>query len=242
MQLSCLNDDGKLVWAQGSRDAADFHPIISRCSSLSVVSFTSVRGYRRLHLFISRFFVHVGISFSSFVSFFAVAMSRLEHLASYASRREGDENYDPTAEQGSSERVSRKRTPCEHDGGPQPILHKRTEDPKDQPDPEYRLEYEWRKSGSFKENTDFSVKRVKKKRRVFGLEPHRRIKQHHKGSENLRWSCIRATFQEPFSEFLGVLVFTMIQQGGIAQATLSAGYPTAPGGNGYGQYLTAPFW
>lgn len=81
----------------------------------------------------------------------------------------------------------------------------------------------------------------KKKRHRFGLEPNVRPKQHHDGSQKLLWSRIRATLQEPFSEFLGVLVFTMIQQGGVAQATLSVGETTAPGGNGFGPYLTVPF-
>ncbi|KAK5109079.1 hypothetical protein LTR62_007535 [Meristemomyces frigidus] len=83
--------------------------------------------------------------------------------------------------------------------------------------------------------------RRKKRRFWFGLEPNKRLKQHHEGAENLRWSRIRSTLQEPFSEFLGVFVFTMIQQGGVAQVTLSVGETTAPGGDGYGSYLAVPF-
>ena len=75
-----------------------------------------------------------------------------------------------------------------------------------------------------------------------GLKPDARIKQHHYGSEQLLWSRIRAVMQEPFSEFLGIMVFTMIQQGGVAQATLCASSSSAPGGDGYGSYLTVPFW
>ncbi|KAI7473305.1 hypothetical protein KC351_g11196 [Hortaea werneckii] len=74
-----------------------------------------------------------------------------------------------------------------------------------------------------------------------GLRADARIKQHHFGSEQLLWSRIRAVLQEPFSEFLGVLVFTLIQQGGLAQATLGADASGAPGGGGYGVWLTVPF-
>ncbi|RMY40390.1 hypothetical protein D0865_12572 [Hortaea werneckii] len=74
-----------------------------------------------------------------------------------------------------------------------------------------------------------------------GLRTDARIKQHHYGSEQLLWSRIRAVMQEPFSEFLGVLVFTLVQQGGLAQATLGADASGAPGGEGYGVWLTIPF-
>ncbi|KAI6840841.1 hypothetical protein KC340_g13985 [Hortaea werneckii] len=74
-----------------------------------------------------------------------------------------------------------------------------------------------------------------------GLRTDARIKQHHYGSEQLLWSRIRAVMQEPFSEFLGVLVFTLVQQGGLAQATLGADASGAPGGEGYGVWLTVPF-
>jgi len=84
--------------------------------------------------------------------------------------------------------------------------------------------------------------RWKRGRWLIGLEPNQRIKQHHDGSEYLLWSQIRSVLQEPFSEFLGVLVFTMIQQGGVAQTMLSVGETTAPGGAGYGSYLTIPLW
>ncbi|KAI7366420.1 hypothetical protein KC336_g21324, partial [Hortaea werneckii] len=67
-----------------------------------------------------------------------------------------------------------------------------------------------------------------------GLQTDARIKQHHFGSEQLLWSRIRSVMQEPFSEFLGVLVFTLIQQGGVAQATLGADASGAPGGGGTG--------
>lgn len=92
-----------------------------------------------------------------------------------------------------------------------------------------------------RQGTSESMKERKKKRLAFGLEPSARLKQHHDGAQKLLWSRIRSTLQEPFSEFLGVLVFTMIQQGGVAQATLSVGEQTAPGGNGFGPYLTVPF-
>ncbi|RMZ10587.1 hypothetical protein D0862_03194 [Hortaea werneckii] len=74
-----------------------------------------------------------------------------------------------------------------------------------------------------------------------GLRTDARIKQHHYGSEQLLWSRIRAVMQEPFSEFLGVLVFTLVQRGGLAQATLGADASGAPGGEGYGVWLTVPF-
>lgn len=170
-------------------------------------------------------------------------MSGLQHLASFMSRREGDENFDPTGEQGSDENYGSQNTSRERQGGVSHATPKREREvPKEVSDDDYRLEYDWRRSDSNKPSKDPTVKRVKRKRRMFGLEPHRRIKQHHEGSEKLWWSRVRATLQEPFSEFLGVLIFTMVQQGGIAQATLSAGDRTAPGGNGYGQYLTVPFW
>lgn len=92
-----------------------------------------------------------------------------------------------------------------------------------------------------RQTTSESMRERKKKRHLFGLEPGARLKQHHDGAQKLWWSRIRSTLQEPFSEFLGVLVFTMIQQGGVAQATLSVGEQTAPGGNGFGPYLTVPF-
>jgi len=81
----------------------------------------------------------------------------------------------------------------------------------------------------------------RKGRFLIGLEPNQRIKQHHTGAEHLLWSRVRSVMQEPFSEFLGVFVFAMIQQGGLAQATLSVGESTAPGGNGFGSFLTVPF-
>ena len=83
--------------------------------------------------------------------------------------------------------------------------------------------------------------RFKKGRLMIGLEPRSRIKQHHPGAEHLLWSRLRSVMQEPFSEFLGVLVFTMISQGGLAQATLSIGETSAPGGAGFGSFLTVPF-
>lgn len=91
-----------------------------------------------------------------------------------------------------------------------------------------------------KENGVYHPRR--RTRQLLGLEPDKIVKQHHAGSEHLHWSRFRSTFQEPFSEFLGVLVFTMIQQGGVAQTTLSVSVSTAPGGNGYGSYLTVPLW
>ncbi|KAF2723344.1 aquaporin-like protein, partial [Polychaeton citri CBS 116435] len=81
----------------------------------------------------------------------------------------------------------------------------------------------------------------KKRRMQFGLEPNREPKEHYEGNEDLLWCRIRQTLQEPFSEFLGILLYTMIAQGGVAQATLSVGEKTAPGGNGFGSYLTVPF-
>lgn len=170
-------------------------------------------------------------------------MSGLQHLASFVSRREGDENFDPTEKQGNAESDhSQNKSRERQHGASHATPQKEREVLKDGTDNRYRLEYAWRRSDSNKPSRDSTVKRVKRKRRMFGLEPHRRFKQHHEGSEKLWWSRVRATLQEPFSEFLGVLIFTMVQQGGIAQATLSAGDPTAPGGNGYGQYLTVPFW
>lgn len=83
--------------------------------------------------------------------------------------------------------------------------------------------------------------RFKKARRMIGLEPQSRIKQHHPGAEHLLWSRLRSIMQEPFSEFLGTLVFAMISQGGLAQATLSIGETSAPGGVGFGTFLTVPF-
>lgn len=99
-------------------------------------------------------------------------------------------------------------------------------------------EYSWKQP----EALDSDAELRKKLRHYIGLEPHKDLKQHHPGSETLWWSRVRATMQEPFSEFLGVMVFTMIQQGGLAQATLGASQSTAPGGNGYGNWLTVPFW
>lgn len=146
-------------------------------------------------------------------------MSKLQHLASFVSRREGDENFDPTAQQSSGEHNPPEGDPRKQDSGTRPApLESKEDQVRDLPLREHRMEYEWRKSKS--DSRDQSVK----------------------DSFDLRWSRIRAALQEPFSEFLGVLVFTMVQQGGIAQATLSVGDATAPGGNGYGQYLTVPFW
>lgn len=106
------------------------------------------------------------------------------------------------------------------------------------PKQDFKREYAWRKAHGEQDPGHF---RRKKKRTLFGLEPNRRLKQHHEGAETLYWSRIRSTLQEPLSEFLGVLVFSMIQQGGVAQALLSVGQTTAPGGNGFGTYLTVPF-
>lgn len=83
--------------------------------------------------------------------------------------------------------------------------------------------------------------RFQKGRYYLGLDHSARIKQHHDGSEHLLWSRVRSVLQEPFSEFLGTLVFTLILQGGLAQATLSVGQSSAPGGDGFGSYLTVPF-
>jgi len=118
--------------------------------------------------------------------------------------------------------------------------HHQSSSPEDS-DPEPSQALQESQSRMNRHNTSESMRERKRKRSRFGLEPNVRLKQHHDGAQKLLWSRIRATLQEPFSEFLGVLVFTMIQQGGVAQATLSAGLATAPGGNGFGTYLTVPF-
>jgi len=101
-----------------------------------------------------------------------------------------------------------------------------------------------------RQHSRVGTKNAKEKRRRYqfrkvrfriGLEPNKRIKQHHPGAEHLLWSRVRSVMQEPFSEFLGVFVFAMVQQGGLAQATLSVGETSAPGGNGFGSFLTVPF-
>lgn len=109
------------------------------------------------------------------------------------------------------------------------------------PEPGASQALEQSRSKVQRQSTSESMRDRKKKRHLLGLEPSGRLKQHHDGAQKLWWSRIRSTLQEPFSEFLGVLVFTMIQQGGVAQATLSVGEQTAPGGNGFGPYLTVPF-
>lgn len=78
-------------------------------------------------------------------------------------------------------------------------------------------------------------------RALVGLEENRPLKRHYTGAEHLLWSRIRATLQEPFSEFLGVMVLTCFYSGSIAQSLLSAGQQTAPGGYGYGTFMSVPW-
>lgn len=78
-------------------------------------------------------------------------------------------------------------------------------------------------------------------RALVGLDDNAPPKKHFSGAEKLLWPKIRATFQEPFAEFLGVLVLSCFYNGSIAQATLSAGMETAPGGFGYGSFMSVPW-
>lgn len=81
----------------------------------------------------------------------------------------------------------------------------------------------------------------KRNRKWLGLDHNRPLKVHEEDSEYLLWPRIRTTFQEPFAEFLGTMVLTMFYYGSLAQSTLSAGIETAPGGNGYGSYMSVPW-
>lgn len=79
-------------------------------------------------------------------------------------------------------------------------------------------------------------------RKWLGLDPERPLKPHEKGSEKYFWSRIRTTAQEPFSEFLGTFVLSCFYMGGIAQSSLGATISTAPGGFGYGSFMSVPWW
>lgn len=89
----------------------------------------------------------------------------------------------------------------------------------------------------------FGPRRARRRsaRALVGLDENRPLKRHHTGAEQLLWSRIRTTLQEPFSEFLGVLLLTCFYSGSIAQSLLSAGEPTAPGGYGYGTFMSVPW-
>ncbi|KAL1640900.1 glycerol channel [Diplodia intermedia] len=78
-------------------------------------------------------------------------------------------------------------------------------------------------------------------RALVGLDDNMPPKRHFSGAEHLMWSRIRQTLQEPFAEFLGVMVLSCFYNGSIAQATLSAGMETAPGGFGYGSFMSVPW-
>jgi len=86
---------------------------------------------------------------------------------------------------------------------------------------------------------EFSTR--KNKRKWLGLDYNRPFKAHEQGSEYLWWPHIRTIFQEPFSEFLGTMILTLMYEGSLAQATLGVGITTAPGGSGYGSYASAPW-
>lgn len=96
-------------------------------------------------------------------------------------------------------------------------------------------------SSDHSDDPDPGGKRRMKCRFFAGLETHKERKVHEEGAQDLLWSRIRTTLQEPFSEFLGVMILTTLTQGGAAQVTLSVGQASALGGNGYGSYLTVPF-
>lgn len=83
--------------------------------------------------------------------------------------------------------------------------------------------------------------RRKARRAAFGLETDKPLKAHFEGAEHLLWNRIRTTLQEPFSEFLGTTVLMLFHAGSIAQSTLGADLQTAPGGNGYGSFLSVPW-
>lgn len=78
-------------------------------------------------------------------------------------------------------------------------------------------------------------------RALVGLDENRPLKKHYTGAERLLWSKVRTTLQEPFAEFLGVMVLTCFYNGSIAQSLLSAGMDTAPGGFGYGTFMSVPW-
>ncbi|KAF2142690.1 uncharacterized protein K452DRAFT_226814 [Aplosporella prunicola CBS 121167] len=78
-------------------------------------------------------------------------------------------------------------------------------------------------------------------RALVGLDTERPMKNHFPGAEKLLWSRIRTTLQEPFAEFLGVMVLTCFYVGSIAQATLSTGQEASPGGAGYGTFMSVPW-
>lgn len=78
-------------------------------------------------------------------------------------------------------------------------------------------------------------------RALVGLDEFAPPKRHYSGAEKLLWSRIRQTLQEPFAEFLGVMVLSCFYNGSIAQSLLSAGLQTAPGGSGYGTFMSVPW-
>jgi len=88
---------------------------------------------------------------------------------------------------------------------------------------------------------DPSFSTRKNKRKWLGLDYNRPFKAHEEGAEYLFWPYIRTIAQEPFSEFLGTMILTLIYEGSLAQATLGAAIQTAPGGSGYGNYMSVPW-
>lgn len=78
-------------------------------------------------------------------------------------------------------------------------------------------------------------------RKYLGLDPNKPLKPHEKGSEKYLWARIRTTWQEPFSEFLGVMVLTCFYMGALAQSNLGATLSSAPGGYGYGDFSSIPW-
>lgn len=77
-------------------------------------------------------------------------------------------------------------------------------------------------------------------RKWLGLDPNLPLKPHEKGSEKYFWARIRMTWQEPFSEFLGTMVLTCFYMGALAQSNLGATLSEAPGGYGYGSFMSVP--
>ncbi|KAK5175297.1 glycerol channel [Saxophila tyrrhenica] len=71
-----------------------------------------------------------------------------------------------------------------------------------------------------------------------GLHPIAPVIEEHDESEHsdLLWPKIRMSLKEPFAEFFGVFIMVLFGDGSVAQVLLTAGDPSAPGGDGWGNY------
>lgn len=96
--------------------------------------------------------------------------------------------------------------------------------------------------------------RLETTRSRLGLHPTAPIDEEHDRAEHseLLWSNIKIALREPFAEFFGVFIMVLFGDGSVAQVQfilertwpgtdgrqvlLSAGEPSAPGKNGFGDY------